>query len=109
MLPVWIGLGVFLLLPFVALGAAIRPFWVPLGIGLGGSAIWIYGLGVGGFLAGAIGATTGVFLGVYLRRYRTARRARAEVQGATVADTAPPAEARSSEAPRTDTSSGGTS
>jgi hypothetical protein len=106
MLPIWIVLGLFLFVPFVALGATIRPVWVPLGFAIAGSAIWIYGLGLGGFLASAIGATSGVIVGVYVRRLLTARRARVDAQRATAPEsssTPPP------EAPRTDTSPGGSS
>lgn len=63
-------------LPFLGLGAAIRPTWIPLVIGLAFSAIWIYGLGLPGFLAAAIGTTLGVFAGNVLRHAVLAFRAR---------------------------------
>ncbi len=90
MLPIWIGLGVFSFLPFVALGAAIRPVWVPLALALGGSAIWIYGLGVGGFLAAAIGATPGVLVGSSLRRRLVARRLHLDAQRAAASSDVEP-------------------
>ena len=57
-----------MIVPFAVLGAAIRPLWVPLAFALGGSLIWIYGLGFWGFAAGAVGSVVGVLLGVPLRR-----------------------------------------
>ena len=56
-LPLWIGLGVSMFLPFLGLGAAIRPTWIPLVIGLAFSAIWIYGLGLPGFFAAAMSSS----------------------------------------------------
>ena len=64
----WVGLGAAMIIPFAILGAAIRPLWVPLAFAVLGSLIWIYGLGVWGFLAGAVGSIVGVLLGVPLRR-----------------------------------------
>ena len=75
-LPMWIGLGSFTFLAFLGLGAAIRPLWIPLGIAFVSSLIWVYGLGLAGFLAGALGAGAGVLAGSGLRRLVFAVRAR---------------------------------
>ncbi len=72
----WIGLGVFTFLPFLGIGAAIRPAWIGMAIGVVGSTVWIYGLGIPGFLAGAIGAVLGVVAGQQLRRAVLAFRGR---------------------------------
>jgi hypothetical protein len=56
----WVGLGAAMIIPFAILGAAIRPLWVPFAFAIVGSLIWIYGLGVWGFLAGAVGSVVGV-------------------------------------------------
>ena len=63
----WVGLGAAMIIPFAILGAAIRPFWIPLAFAVGGSLIWIWGLGWWGFLAGAAGGVIGVLLGIPLR------------------------------------------
>jgi hypothetical protein len=63
----WLGLGAAMIFPFALLGAALRPLWVPLAFAIGGALIWLYGLGVWGFLAGAVGGVVGVLLGVPLR------------------------------------------
>lgn len=75
-LPMWIGLGSFTFLAFLGLGAAIRPLWIPLGLAVVSSLIWVYGLGPAGFLAGALGAAGGVIAGSGLRRLLLALRAR---------------------------------
>ncbi|MFM9124923.1 MAG: hypothetical protein ACKOSO_07145 [Actinomycetota bacterium] len=73
MLPIWIGLGVFMALPFLALGAFIKQVWFPVGFAIVGAGIWIYGLGLGGYLAAAIGGVAGALLGHLIYRRRAAR------------------------------------
>ena len=73
---IWIGLGAAMIIPFAILGAALRPLWVPFAFAVGGSLIWIYGLGIWGFLAGAVGGVLGVLIGIPLRRGVFALRAR---------------------------------
>lgn len=73
MLPIWIALGFFSFLPFLGLGAFIRPIWFPLGFAVVSPAIWIWGLGIDGYLAGAIGGTLGVLVGAWIGSRRRAR------------------------------------
>lgn len=80
MLPIWIGLGFFSFLPFLALGAFIRPVWVPLGIAVVSPAIWIWGLGIDGYLAGAIGGAIGALVGAWIGPALRERRARIDAQ-----------------------------
>jgi hypothetical protein len=69
----WIGLAVFVSLPFIGIGAFIRPIWVGLGFAVASGAIWIWGLGLSGFLAGGGGAFAGVLVGWLIRRVRDGR------------------------------------
>ncbi len=78
MLPIWIVLGFFSFLPLLGLAAFIRPIWFPLGFALISPAIWIWGLGLGGYLTAAIGGTLGVLVGAWIGSRRRARSAVAE-------------------------------
>lgn len=72
----WLGLGAAMIIPFAILGATLRPFWLPLGFAVLGSLMWIPGLGIGGWLSGAIGAVIGCFIGIPVRRGMLAFRER---------------------------------
>lgn len=80
MLPIWIGLAFFSFLPFVALGAFIRPIWFPLILAVVAPAIWIWGLGASGYLPGAIGGVIGVLVGSWIGPALRERRTRLEAQ-----------------------------
>jgi len=89
-LPMWIVLGISMFLPFIGLGAAIRPLWIPYVMAVGASAIWIYGLGLPGFLVATAGGVLGALTGSLLRRFvfafrarRVAARANASARGAS--------------------------
>ena len=86
---IWFGLGAAMIIPFAILGAAIRPIWIPLGFAIVGSAIWIWGLGWWGFLAGAVGGVIGVLLGIPLRRGLFAFRERRIAQRTHASDGGP--------------------
>ncbi len=75
-LPMWIVLGVSMFLPFIGLGAAIRPLWIPYVMAVGASLIWIYGLGLPGFLVATAGGVLGALTGNLLRRFVYAFRNR---------------------------------
>lgn len=72
----WLGLGGAMIIPFAILGAALRPFWLPLAFAVLGSLIWIPGLGISAWVAGAVGSLIGCFLGIPVRRGALAFRAR---------------------------------
>ena len=72
----WIGLGLCAFLPFLGIGAAIRPIWIALLMAVGASAIWLYGLGLAGFAVAAGASLFGVLAGSGLRRLALAYRAR---------------------------------
>ena len=72
----WLGLGAAMIIPFMILGAALRPFWLPLAFAVLGSLIWIPGLGLSAWVAGAAGSLIGCFLGIPIRRGLLAFRAR---------------------------------
>jgi hypothetical protein len=72
----WLGLGAAMIIPFAILGAALRPFWLPLAFADLGSLIWIPGLGVSAWIAGAVGSLIGCFIGIPIRRGLLAFRAR---------------------------------
>ncbi|PHX81392.1 MAG: hypothetical protein CK540_02910 [Thermoleophilia bacterium] len=72
----WIGLGLCAFLPFLGIGAAIRPIWIALVMAIGASAIWLYGLGLAGFGVAVVASGLGVFAGSALRRFAIAFRAR---------------------------------
>jgi len=74
-LPMWIGLAIFVSLPFIGIGAFIRPIWIGLGFAVASGAIWIWGLGLSGFLAGGGGAFAGVLVGWLIRGVRDRRAA----------------------------------
>lgn len=73
----WAVLAVSIFLPFLGVGAAVRPLWVAVVIPYGISLVWIPGLGVGAFLvsgtAGALGALVGYWLRGAATRYRARR------------------------------------
>jgi hypothetical protein len=73
----WAVLGISIFLPFIGVGAAVRPLWIALVIPYGISLVWIPGLGIGGFLvsgtAGALGAVAGYYLRGLATRYRARR------------------------------------
>lgn len=75
-LPMWIVLGISMFLPFIGLGAAIRPLWISYVMAAGASLIWIYGLGLPGFLVATAGGVLGALTGSLLRRFVFAFRAR---------------------------------
>jgi hypothetical protein len=60
-------------LPFLVLGAFIKQIWFPIGFALVGAGIWIYGLGLGGYLAAASGGLAGALIGHLIYRRRAAR------------------------------------
>ncbi|PHX81915.1 MAG: hypothetical protein CK540_00265 [Thermoleophilia bacterium] len=72
----WIGLGLCAFLPFLGIGAAIRPIWIALAMAVGASAIWLWGLGVAGFGVAVVASCLGVFAGSALRRFFIGFRAR---------------------------------
>ena len=65
----WIGLGLCAFLPFLGIGAAIRPIWIALAMAVGASAIWLWGLAV-------VASCLGVVAGSGLRRFFIGFRAR---------------------------------
>lgn len=71
----WIGLGLCAFLPFLGIGAAIRPIWIALVMAVGASVIWLYGLGLVGFGVAVVASVLGVFAGSGLRRCAIAFRA----------------------------------
>ena len=72
----WIGLGICAFLPFLGIGAAIRPIWIAMLMALGASAILLWGLGLAGFGVAAAASLLGVVAGSGLRRFAIAFRAR---------------------------------